>query len=186
MLEVIFSLVAVALILYVGSLIFTIVVLVSIILFVLPGVYSMLSGAPFIATTRNRIDATMKLGNFQKKDKVVELGCGDGRIINEVASMGVASAVGYEFSLPTYLLALVRKFFRKGREEIRFGNIWKQDYAHVDAIICFLSDKSMLRLKKEIWPQLKKGSRVISNDFKMKGVKLSGEAHRVYLYVKNN
>lgn len=186
MLEVIFSLVAVALILYIGSLFFTIIILVLVILFILPGVYSMLFGAPFIVTTKRRIDATMKLGNFKKSDNVVELGCGDGRIIGEVARRGVKSAIGYEFSLPTYFLALFRRFLRQGKEEIRFGNIWNQDYSEVDAVICFLADKSMERLKKEILPQLNKGARIISNDFKIKGMKEAGELHRVYLYVKNN
>jgi len=128
----------------------------------------------------------MKLGNFKKTDNVVEMGCGDGRIINEVAKRGVKSAVGYEFSFFTYLFALLKKWVRGGTEVIKFGNIWKQDYRHVDAIICFLSDNAMNRIKKEIWPKLKKGTRVISNEFKIKGVKEANEAHRVYLYVKNN
>jgi len=160
------------------------ILLVLAILLILPGMYAMITGAPFVLTTKKRLEAMIKLGNFKKTDVVYDLGCGEGRIIRAVAKCGVAKAVGYEFSFFTYLLAKAKTFLKGGNEKIYFRNFWKGDYGKATVIVCFLLPKPMARIKKEIWPKLKKGTKLISNDFKIPGVKPEKELHKVFLYIK--
>lgn len=184
MLELLFIVFAVFLMLLVKQAWFAILMFFVLLIIVAPGMYSMLYGAPFIPTDSKRRKIIMKMGDFQSSDSVYELGCGDGRIIQEVADRGVKSAIGYEFSLPTYFLARMNKFLLRRKGSIRFRNFWKQDYSRADVLICFLLEYTMLDFEKRIWPGLKDGTKVISNRFKMKSVRPDSVEEGVYLYIK--
>jgi SAM-dependent methyltransferase len=144
----------------------------------------MLFGAPYLSTSKKRIDAMLSLARLKETDVVYELGCGDGRIIRKISARGVKSAVGFEFSFPTFLFAYLKNFFAAARSKIKFRNFWKQDYSDADLLICFLLERTMMDFEKKIWPSLKKGTRVISNEFAMVNVEPSLKEGFVYLYVK--
>lgn len=158
--------------------------LLVLVLIISPGIYAMMRGAPFVPSMNRAVAAMLILGKFKKSDRVVDIGCGDGKVIRKIAKKGVREAVGYELSVPTFLLARLRTFLAKGKEKIRFGNFWHQDLSRYDVIVCFLLIEAMRNFEKEIWPDLKKGTRVISNAFKLKGVPITAERDGVYLYVK--
>ena len=99
------------------------------------------------------------------------------------AAAAGANAVGYELSIPVWLLAKVRSFFHP-RSSIQYKNFWKQDYHDADVIFVYLLPKTMQTFKKKIWPQLRKGTRVISHAFAMEGVKPEKKEGTVMLYIK--
>lgn len=154
-------------------------------IFVGPGFYSMLTGAPFLVSSGKRLEKIFALADAKKTDRVVELGCGDARIIRKLWFKGVKNVMGYEFSMPTYLWARFLKWKNKSGETIVFGDFWKGDYREVDLLICFLLDGSMKTFKRKIWSQLKKGTRVVSNEFELPGVKAAETRGRVFLYIKD-
>lgn len=157
---------------------------VVLLMLILPGLYAMFTGAPFVPTGRKERDIILRLGKFNKKDVVVDLGCGDGRVIRDIAISGVKQAIGYEYSFPTYLFALWRKFLARTKEKIVFADFWKQDFSGVNKIVCFLLTDSMRKFEKEIWPNLKKGTVVISHAFKMKNVSPVAVEGSVIVYKK--
>lgn len=144
----------------------------------------MMKGAPFVPSMNAAVVGMLKLGKFKKTDRVVDIGCGDGKVIRRIAKEGVKEAVGYELSVPTFLLARLKTFFGGGKEKIRFGNFWHQDFSKYDVIVCFLLIESMADFERTIWLKLKKGTRVVSNAFKLKNVPIAAEKDGVYLYVK--
>jgi SAM-dependent methyltransferase len=152
--------------------------------FIAPGLYSLMTGAPFIASGKKRVDAILFLAKAKKDDHVVELGCGDARIIRRLWFTGVRDLTGYEFSMPTYLWARFLKWKNRSGEKIVFGDFWKVDYSKVDVLICFLMDGAMKRFEKEVWGTLKSGARLVSNEFELPGVKPDETRGRVHLYVK--
>jgi hypothetical protein len=151
---------------------------------VLPGVYAMIFGAPCVRSLKRKDSAIFELGNFGAGDSVVDLGCGDGVLIGRIAEKNVSLAVGYELSIPTFLFAKILTFFCKGKAKIVYGNFWKKDLTKFNKIFCFLFDRPMEKFEKEIWPNLKKGTIVISNEFKMPNVRPKKVLDRVYLYEK--
>jgi SAM-dependent methyltransferase len=153
-------------------------------LLVLPGIYAMYYGAPCVPSLKKAVRAIFLLGNFGKKDSVVELGCGRGQIIRKIASCNVKKAVGYELSVPTYIFAKVLTLFDGSRAKIEFGNFWNKDLGDFNVIVCFLMEDTMRKFEKDVWPDLKNGTRVLANVFGMPNVKCSKKMDGVYLYVK--
>ena len=184
MFEVIVLLIGIALMFYVGSFLFSMFVFIVLLVLVLPGMYAMFFGAPLTITDKKRFEAMLELGKFEKDDVVYDLGCGDGRIIHRISENKVKKAVGYELSVPTYIVAIVRKWIVGGKEKILFGNFWNKDFSDATILICFLLPDSMKTFEEKIWPKLRRGVKVLSNDAQMYKVKDERELHKVYLYIK--
>lgn len=156
---------------------------VLLLLIVLPGTYAMRHGPPFVPTPRKTLECMMEFAGIKKGDRVYDLGCGDGRLVFAAAKRG-ARAVGYELSIPMFLIAKIRSLFRKNTS-IRYGNFWKRDYADADVIVCYLLTDAMQTFHRTIWPQLPKGCRVVSHAFRMKDVKAVKDEKGVIMYVKD-
>lgn len=124
----------------------------------------------------------MQLARIQPGERAFDLGCGDGRVVFAAAKAG-ARAIGYEFSIPTFLIAKFRSIFYPGAS-IQFRNYWKQDYRNADVIFCFLLTRTMSEFYEKIWPHLKKGCRVVSNSFAIEHLQPEERKSCVYLYVK--
>lgn len=181
MFELILTLIFVFFALYFDSFWFSIIGAVILLILILPGMYAMIFGAPMLRTSDKRLAAILKLADFKSTDRIVDLGCGDGKLIRAIANRGVMDVVGYEFSVPTYLLA---KILTRSKAKVVFANFWKQDLKDFNVIICFLLPRTMLDFEKKIWPHLSRGTKVISNEFLMSKVTPARRDGRVYLYVK--
>lgn len=148
----------------------------------LPGLWATKTGAPSIPTRKKVLDTMLHLARIKPGETVYDLGCGDGRIVFAAQKAG-ANAVGYELSLPTYLLAKLRSLTYPG-SRIEYKNFWTQDYSDADVIFCYLLTSSMQTFKDKVWPNLKPGCRVVSHAFTMKDVAPQEEQDGVILYVK--
>ena len=160
-----------------------ILVLVALVI-ILPGFLVIRKGAPFIPSSRATTDRMIRLAAIKPGDIVYDLGCGDGRIVFAAAAKG-ARAIGYERSLPTFLLAWLRSWWHPG-SRIRFRDFWKQDYRDADVIFCFLLISTMQTFEKRIWPTLKPGCRVVSHAFRMAGVTPTKVEGNVVVYVQKS
>lgn len=138
---------------------------------------------PFVPTLMSDVRTMIDFAGIKKGDKVYDLGCGDGRLLLAAADKG-ATAIGYELSAPTLLLA---KFRTYGRENIHalYGDFWKKDLGDADVVFSYLLLGAMAEFEKKIWPTLKPGCRVVSHAFSMPTIKPVKREGRVILYVKN-
>jgi SAM-dependent methyltransferase len=158
------------------------IIIIAMFVFVVPGFYAACTSGPFVPSARKRHRMMLKLAGLSKADIAYDLGCGDGRLVFSAAKHA-KKAIGYDLSVP---LVLYGKFFSLfyPKSSIRFGDIWKQDYGDANVIFCYLLPKSMKRFHRDIWPKLKKGTRVISNAFPIHSLKPSETEEKVYLYIK--
>lgn len=151
-------------------------------LILLPGLYALKTGAPYIPSSKETLRRMIRLAKIRKGDIVYDLGCGDGRLVFAATKAG-AKAVGYELSPPTFLYAKVRSLFHPG-SRIAFKNFWSQDYSNADVIFCYLLTSTMQSFKERIWPNLKPGCKVVSHAFKMLDVPVREQEENVVVYVK--
>ncbi len=144
--------------------------------------YVPMHAPPFVPTTRPVQDTMLALAQIRPGETVIDPGCGDGRLLRAAAERG-AAAIGYEISLPTYFLAMLRTI-RHRQIAVRYGNFWKHDFSTADVILCYLLPSAMAKFEREIWPSLKSGCRLVSHDFRMPTVEPQEKRGGVYLYVK--
>jgi SAM-dependent methyltransferase len=126
-------------------------------------------GALYVSTSRKRIEAALKMVVMQPEQTLVDLGCGDGRVLRMAARRFRVSAVGYEINPLAYFIARVLCL---GREKIRVRreNFWKIPLASADVVFCYLYPDVMRPLVRKLRKDLKPGTPVISCNFPLPGL----------------
>ena len=126
----------------------------------------------YVPTPQVVVDKMLELAQVAKDDLVYDLGCGDGRIVVTAAKKYGCKAVGYDL--------------RRGRVKASLENVEKNNVGHLvrieqkDIFTLDLSKANVITLyllpslNVKLIPQLEKlkpGSRIVSHDFDMRGVK---------------
>lgn len=145
--------------------------------------YSMFRGAPFAAISKGKINTMLKLLNPSKGKKFLDLGSGDGRIVNE-ASKRVLKAYGYEINP---LLVLISRYkLKKGGSNgrILLKDYWRENLADFDYIAVWGLPHMMKRLEKKLLRELRPGTKVVSNHSKFPNWKAEKNENDVFLYIK--
>lgn len=138
---------------------------------------------PFVPTQPDTVRTMVEFAGIERGQRVYDLGCGDGRLLIAAARLG-ADAVGYELSVPTWMLAKLRTF-RARNIRVRYGDFWKKTYGDADIVFCYLLPSAMQKFERVIWPTLPSGCRVVSHLFPLPGVKAERRDNGVMLYVRS-
>ncbi|HVK14369.1 MAG TPA: methyltransferase domain-containing protein [Gemmataceae bacterium] len=147
---------------------------------------------PFHETPPKVVTEMLKLAGVGAADTVMDLGCGDGRIVvAAVKEFGAKKGVGVELSADRVRLskANAEKAGVGDRVEIREADILKiKDVSEASVVALYLLPDINERLKPVLRKTLKPGSRVVSLDFDMgpdwrpdKEVTVKDEAGRDHL-----
>src|SRR5688572_25475247 len=87
----------------------------------------LLFGAPYLPTLRPQVKAALELAELRKGETLLELGCGDGKVLIAAARQGI-KAVGYELNPLLALLAWLRTRRYGGNVKVVWGNFWREDW----------------------------------------------------------
>lgn len=129
-------------------------------------------GVPFVPLSKNAIAEVIKASDFQPNDLIVDLGCGDGRVLFSFEKAGAANLLGYEINHWPYILGRVRKYFKKSKVDLRCQNFFHANLGNVKIIVCYLLPKTLIALREKFDVELKPGSRVISFGFEIQDWRL--------------
>ena len=150
--------------------------------------------APYYPTPETVVVKMLELGGLKAREKMFDLGSGDGRIVIAAAQEFHADAVGVEFDkdLCRESLERIRKLGLEKSAQIIEGDVLSQDYSSADLVTVYLSVKSNDKVRPLLERQLKKGARIVAHDFEFKGwvpAKVenieddgAGRSHTLYLY----
>ena len=123
---------------------------------------------PFVPSPQEIIDAMLDLTWVGRNDMLVDLGCGDGRIVVGAARRG-ARATGID--LNPLRVAEARENARQAGLEARVtfleGDLYEADIAPATVVTLYLLPTVNLRLRPRLWQQLEVGTRVVSHAFDM-------------------
>jgi SAM-dependent methyltransferase len=140
-------------------------------------------------TDRVTVRRLLFLAEVQPGEHVVDLGCGDGRIVVAAAKEFDAQATGIEIDPFRVLLAnlWLRLAGVSDRARVRRGNMYTVDVSDADVVVLFLSATSNFRLQERLRRQLAAGARIVSYYHPMWGWQpdVVGEArrgHPIYVY----
>ncbi len=126
----------------------------------------------YVPTPQDVVDKMLELAEIKKDDLLYDLGCGDGRIVVTAAKRFGCKAVGYDIDPERVKESLenVEKNNVGHLVRIEQKDIFTLDLSKANVITLYL----LPRLNVKLIPQLEKlkpGSRIVSHDFRMRGVK---------------
>ena len=123
-------------------------------------------GAPFLPTYVQTVDRMIRMAEIKPREKLADLGSGDGRIVIAAAKAG-AVATGFEINpaLALWSRLRIRQAGVSDRAGIRMMNFWRQDFGQFDIVAVFGIKSIMPQLEAKLRAELKPGARIICNIF---------------------
>jgi precorrin-6B methylase 2 len=152
------------------TIIYLLIIAVTV-LYISTALVSLILRVPYVPTKKRVMQKILKEANIKKGDNFYDLGCGDGRMLIEAEKLNKINGHGYEIAPLIYIIAIIKKFINKSRVKIHFKNFFNENLKDADVIFCYLMPKELNKLAKKIKKECKKDTRIISNTFKIKGLK---------------
>jgi predicted RNA methylase len=147
---------------------------------------------PPIPTPEFLVDRMLEAARVKPGDTVYDLGSGDGRIVITAAEKYGAKAVGVELrpDLCDKARERVKELGLEDKVTIVQGSALHVDLSPADVVTMYFLTSSNERLRPSLERYLKPGSRVVSNQFPVKGwkpaqtirVKAGTMEHTIYVY----
>ncbi len=125
-------------------------------------------GALYVSTARVRVGAFLEAVAPEPGQLLVDLGCGDGRVLRSACRRYQVRAEGYELNPMAYLKA---RLLSMGHAAVRIHlkNFWKADLSAADIVCCYLFPDVMVPLAFKLRDELKPGAIVVSCNFPLPG-----------------
>jgi outer membrane protein assembly factor BamB/precorrin-6B methylase 2 len=126
---------------------------------------------PFVPSPQDVVDKMLELADVKKSDLVVDLGCGDGRIVVTAAQKYGCKAIGYDLDKECVRRAeeSVKKHGLEERVQIIREDIFNVDLSKVDVVTLYLWPTTNVKLLPQL-EKMKPGSRIVSHAADIKGV----------------
>jgi len=138
-------------------------------------------GAPYVPTLSPQVVAALELADLKASDTLLELGCGDGKVVLAAVRLGY-HVVGYELNPILAFVAWLRT--RKYRQQVQivWGDFWHKPWPPAEAVFVFLQPRYMTKLDRHIkaWPH--KPVKLVSFAFQIPDRKPDKTQAGVFLY----
>jgi SAM-dependent methyltransferase len=124
----------------------------------------------YVPTPPEIVDRMLELARIKKNDVLYDLGCGDGRIVIAAAKKYGIHAFGYDID-PVRISEARANAVRAGVEDLvtfEEKDIFTLDLTKASVVTLYLLPRLNVQLMGQL-AKLKKGSRIISHDFDMRG-----------------
>jgi SAM-dependent methyltransferase len=145
---------------------------------------------PFVATPPEVVHRMLKLAKVSPSDIVMDLGCGDGRILlSALSDFGARMAVGYEIrgDLIKEALDIFESKNLTDRVKLIKGDLLSADLSEASVIAIYLTGTGNDKLRSKFEKEVKPGTRIVSHDFGVDGWKPAKVerfgGHKIYLYI---
>jgi trans-aconitate methyltransferase len=146
----------------------SLVILKLLLAFSIVSVLPVTQGAMFHPSATIRVKAFLDSVPMTAQELLIDIGCGDGRVLQEARRRYGVRALGMEVNPLIYLLARIRNLGMRG-VEVRWCNFWKVNLKDADVVFCYLFPDVMKHLAEKLESELRPGTRVISCNFPLPG-----------------
>lgn len=152
--------------------------------------------APYFPTPEIIVEKMLQLGGLKAKEKMYDLGSGDGRIVIMAARKYKADATGIELDDALYRQSLerIKTLGLSANARIIHGDLLEQDYSSADLLTIYLLPVAIEKVTPIFEKQLKPGARIVAHDFEFRSWTPAktldidddgeGRSHRLFLYVR--
>ncbi len=124
---------------------------------------------PYVPTPLPIVEAMLKLGNIRSTDFVIDLGCGDGRIVVMAAEKFGARGMGFDLNPERIAEAKenAKKAGVEDRVEFVEKDLFDADLSKATLVTLYLLPEVNLRLRPKLLRELRTGARIVSHSFDM-------------------
>lgn len=141
----------------------------------------LLFGAPYLPTLKPQVAAALELVALKPGDTLLELGCGDGKVVLAAARQGI-KVVGYELNPLLAAVAWIRTRRYRKQVQIIWGDFWQKPWPEAQAIFTFLLPRYMAKLNKKVMQYPFKPVKLVSFAFTIAEKPVEAEKAGVHLY----
>lgn len=147
----------------------------------------------YVPTPPAVVERMLAIAEVNSNDVLYDLGSGDGRIpITAVQKYGVRRAIGIDINPQRIEEANANAQQAKVTDQVRFLNqdLFQSDFSDATVVTLYLLPALNVKLRPQLFKQLKPGTRIVSHDFNMgewkpdrtESVNVNGRIHRVYFW----
>ena len=144
----------------------------------------------YVPTPQEVVDEMLKLAQVTKDDVIYDLGSGDGRIPITAAQRHGTRGIGIDIN-PQRIReanANAREAGVTDRVEFLQQDLFESDISEATVVTLYLLPQLNLRLRPQLFEQLRPGTRIVSHDFDMGDwepdrVVATNEGSTIYLWV---
>lgn len=129
----------------------------------------LLFGAPYLPSLRPQINTALDLSGLKPGDLLLELGCGDGRVLRAAAKRGYR-VVGIEINPILYLVSKTVTWRYRKLVKVEFGDFLRVEWPTAKAIFIFGLASVMAKVDKKIAKSQLRPVRLVSFGFKLTDV----------------
>lgn len=141
----------------------------------------------YVPSPQEIVDEMLKFAKVSKDDVVIDLGCGDGRIVISAAKLG-ARGIGVDIN-PERIKESNENAVAAGvTDRVTFINedLFKTDISSATVVTLYLLPARLAKLRPKLWKELKVGTRIVAHDFDLDDWKpeetLELEGHRLFFW----
>ena len=123
----------------------------------------------YVPTPQALVDRMLQMAEVKANDFVIDLGCGDGRMVVTAASKYGARGYGVDIN-PVRIEeanANAKKAGVTDKVSFKIADLFQEDISKASVMTMYLLNEINLRLRPKILSDLKPGSRVVSHAFTM-------------------
>jgi SAM-dependent methyltransferase len=124
---------------------------------------------PYVPTPQPIVDKMLDLAKVGKNDVLYDLGCGDGRIVITAAKERGARGTGIDIN-PVRINEAKKNAKDAGvsdKVDFKVADLFKSDFSKATVVTLYLLPDINVKLRPQLWKQLKVGTRIVSHDFDM-------------------
>lgn len=148
----------------------TTIIFLLLFILLIPTAYAAVIGAPIAVVSRSRVKEIINIAEIKPQDKFFELGAGTGRMMVAVAEKTGVRFIGFELSPIFYFITLLNLKLHN----IKNYNLYLRDFftlnlKEANVVFCFLTPKTMEKLKRKFEKELIPETKIISFAFKIRG-----------------
>jgi len=144
---------------------------------------------PYVPSPNEVVEGMLKLAGVKATDTVIDLGCGDGRIVVTAAIKYGARGIGYDLDPERIKEAQANAAKARVANKTTFveKNLFDADIKAANVVTLYLLPGVNEKLKPRLLAELKPGTRVVSHSFDMGDWKpdkqIEVQGRRLYLWV---
>jgi ribosomal protein L11 methylase PrmA len=123
----------------------------------------------YVPTPQDVVEDMLRLADVRKGDVLYDLGSGDGRIAVTAAKKYGVRAVGIDID-PERIAEATRNARRSGVAKLvsfRQQDLFKADFREATVVTLYLLPDLNLKLRPQLFAQLRPGTRIVSHQFDM-------------------